>query len=270
MSSPYILPEGNVQIAFSGGRTSAFMLHQILEANGDLPDRVAVTFQNTGREMPQTLDFVAEVGRRLQVDITWLEYRRAKPLFEVVGYQGASRDGEPFDAVIARKQALPNIHRKWCSAELKTLTVRRYLLSRGWRHWSSAIGFRADEPHREPYADKRITGWTPLRTAGVTRHAVVEFWRRQPFDLALPSVNGQTVGGNCDGCFLKSEAFLSALSRDMPLRHAWWEGHEAGLGRQFSDRYSRRELRDFMERQGDWALSTEDALCQADDGECMA
>lgn len=39
---------------------------------------------------------------------------------------------------------------------------------------------------------------------------------------------------------------------------------------QFSKRYSRREMREFMARQGDWALSTEGALCQANDGECMA
>jgi len=37
--NPYILPEGNIQISFSGGRTSAYMLHQILQANGDLPER---------------------------------------------------------------------------------------------------------------------------------------------------------------------------------------------------------------------------------------
>ena len=36
MSNPYQLPDGNVQISFSGGRTSAYMLHRILEANGDL------------------------------------------------------------------------------------------------------------------------------------------------------------------------------------------------------------------------------------------
>ena len=39
MGNPYILPEGNVQIGLSGGRTSAFMLRQIMLANGDLPDR---------------------------------------------------------------------------------------------------------------------------------------------------------------------------------------------------------------------------------------
>ncbi|MEY4953486.1 MAG: hypothetical protein RL299_1910, partial [Pseudomonadota bacterium] len=59
---PYILPDGNVQISFSGGRTSAYMLHHIAEANGGIPDRAQVVFTNTGREMPQTLDFVAEVG----------------------------------------------------------------------------------------------------------------------------------------------------------------------------------------------------------------
>lgn len=266
--NPYTLPDGKVQIAFSGGRTSAYMLYHILEANGGLPDRVEVTFQNTGRELPPTLDFVAEVGRRFGVMITWLEYRAAKPLFEVVGYQGASRNGEPFDQLISRKQALPNQHKKWCSAELKTLTAKRYLVSIGWRKWTSAVGFRADEAHRTPFVCNRSTGWVPLRAANVTRHDVVAFWRKQPFDLALPSFGGKTIGGNCDGCFLKSEAYLASLSRDMPQRHEWWEAHEAKRRHQFSDRYSRRELREFMERQGDWALSTEGALCQANDGEC--
>lgn len=48
--SAYLLPEGPVQIAFSAGRTSGFMLHEILEANGGLPDQAEVTFQNTGEE----------------------------------------------------------------------------------------------------------------------------------------------------------------------------------------------------------------------------
>ena len=48
----YTLPAGNVQISFSGGRTSAYMLHQILAVNGDLPERCKVVFSNTGREMP--------------------------------------------------------------------------------------------------------------------------------------------------------------------------------------------------------------------------
>lgn len=268
MMTAYKLPPGNVQIAFSGGRTSAFMLHQIMEANGGLPDRVEVTFQNTGREIPQTLDFVAEVARRWGVMVTWLEYRGEKPLFAVVGYQGASRNGEPFDAVIAKKRAIPNQNQKWCSAELKSKTAKRYLVSKGWKNWTNMVGFRADEMHREPYEDNRATTILPLREAGVTKHDVIAFWRRQPFDLRLPVYRGKTIGGNCDGCFLKSEAVIASLARDLPDNAAWWEAHEERCGHQFSKRYSRRSLREFMERQGDWIFSTEDALCQKDDGEC--
>lgn len=29
--APFLLPAGNVQVAFSGGRTSAYLLHRLLE-----------------------------------------------------------------------------------------------------------------------------------------------------------------------------------------------------------------------------------------------
>lgn len=50
--NPYLLPEGNVQIAFSGGLTSAYMLHQILEANGGLPSRVETLTDRFGLPLP--------------------------------------------------------------------------------------------------------------------------------------------------------------------------------------------------------------------------
>ncbi len=284
--SPYTLPDGNVQIAFSGGRTSAYMLHQILEANGGLPDRVAVTFQNTGREMPETMAFVAEVGQRWGVRIVWLEYRPAAPFFEIVSHNSAARNGEPFEALIRRRKFLPNQQSKFCTTELKIRTAKRYLRSLGWDYWTNCIGIRKDEPSRirpEGVRDKeRWTTWQPLVHAGVSKRHVADFWKRQPFDLALPNVKGNCWLGNCDGCFLKSEANVAAFTREYPERAAWWErmenlatelsnakGMTPGRGAWFSKRYSRRELREFMDRQGDWALSTEGALCQADDGECM-
>lgn len=276
--NPYLLPEGNVQIAFSGGRTSAYMLHQILEANGNLPDRVEVTFQNTGREMPETLDFVAEVGRRWGVMITWLQYRPTTPGFEIVGYQGAARNGEPFEALIRKRKFLPNQQARFCTTELKISTAKRYLRSLDWNYWTNCVGIRADEAHRSTNPPKdRWTVWRPLVTAGVSKHDVALFWRRQSFDLRLPNVRGNCWLGNCDGCFLKSEAHVAALARDFPDRHQWWEDMEVlagsltiGTAAHWSKRYSRRELREFVEKQGDWIFDTEDALCQADGGECMA
>lgn len=270
MKSPYTLPDGNVAIAFSGGRTSAYMLHQILEANGDLPDRVVVSFQNTGREMPETLDFVQECGERWGVKIVWLEYRPTKPLFEQVNHNSASRNGEPFDALISRKKALPNIAQKFCTQELKVLTARRYLFRRlGWRSWVNARGIRADEAHRATDSvDNRIVNWHPLVRAGVASAHVAAFWAMQPFGLRLPNVGRNNPFGNCDGCFLKSEESKALLAREYPDRFAWWEAHERALGATFRDRQPLRRTRQMVERQGDWIFDVEGALCQAEDGEC--
>ena len=276
-SDPFMLPEGPVQIAVSGGRTSAFMLHEILRVNGPLPDRAVVTFQNTGREMPQTLDFVAEIGRRWNVHIVWLEYRVQAPFFEVVTHNSAARAGEPFEALIEQRKYLPNQAARFCTIELKIRTAKRFLRSLGWNHWTNCVGFRADEPLRlnKPPPKDRWTVWTPLADAGLSRHDVARFWARQPFDLALPNVNGRCPLGNCDGCFLKSEANIAALIREYPDRAAWWERMEAKAARltsgpaaRWSKRYGRAELRRFVDRQGDWVFSTEGALCAAADGEC--
>lgn len=276
---PYRLPDGNVSISFSGGRTSAYMLHEILRANGGLPDRVVVSFQNTGREMPETLDFVQECGQRWGVRIVWLEYRSEDPRFEIVSHNSASRNGEPFEALIRKKKGLPYKFARFCTAELKVLCQARYLRSIGWDRWHAAIGIRADEAHRasgKKVARERWTAWHPLLHAGVSKRDVVAFWARQPFDLRLPTVNGRTQLGNCDGCFLKSEASRAALAREYPERFAWWTRMEnmcategwGGKNWTFIYDQSYAALGSFVERQGDWLFDTEGALCQSNEGEC--
>lgn len=278
MTNPFTLPDGNVAIAFSGGRTSAMMLHHIVEANGPLPDRVVVSFQNTGREMPETLDFVQECGERWGVPIVWLEYRPEKPRFEVVNHNSASRNGEPFAALIKKRRMLPNRVARFCTAEMKVHCLSRYLRSLGWKRHIRAIGIRADEARRIP--DKppkeRFTLWHPMADAGLTKRDVATFWERQPFDLRLPNIGGKTPLGNCDGCFLKSEQNLAALAREHPERAAWWAQMEAKLSAQvgkagrawFNQRRPMADLIDMVDRQGDWIFDTDGFLCQADDGEC--
>lgn len=276
--SCFQLPDGNVQIAFSGGRTSAYMLHRILDANGPLPDRIVVSFQNTGREMPQTLDFVREVGARWGVNIVWLEWRPARPGFDVVSHNSASRNGEPFRALIERRKYLPNQQTRFCTTELKIRTVKRYLMSLGWKRWTVATGIRSDEPQRlAPSKIKdRWSRWVPLADAGISRSDVSAFWQQQPFDLRLPNHGGKCWLGNCDGCFLKSERSIAALAREFPERAAWWEDMEtladelssSTSAARFSKRYSRREMRELIERQGDWVFNDKAYLCQARGGEC--
>ena len=272
MTNPYILPQGNVLISFSGGRTSGFMLRQIIESNNGIPVRAKVVFANTGREMPETLDFVHECGKRWNVPITWLEYARAdnKVTFDVVNHNSASRRGEPFDAVLAKTGILPNVFRRFCTQELKVKTIKRYLASVGWKNWTNTVGIRADERHRvKPSSDNRWTNWFPLAVDGMTKRDVMGFWSKQPFDLRV--VKG---GGNCDGCFLKSEATLAAMWREHPERMQWWadveqrKSQQTGKKCSFHDSRTYADLGSFVAKQGDWIFDDESFLCQTDGGEC--
>ena len=265
-NNSYTLPDGNVLISFSGGRTSGYMLHQILEANGDLPDRCKVVFANTGREMPETLDFVQECSQRWNVPITWLEYNRRdnKVCFDVVSHNSAARNGEPLATLFQSKAYLPNVMQRFCTQETKVRTMKRYLVSIGWKHWTNTVGIRADEAHRvKPSSDNRWTNWFPLADAVVGVLDVQRFWKDQPFDLRV-----MKGAGNCDGCFLKSEATLASLWRQHPDRMQWWSDMETKINGQFHKSRTYAELNDFVSRQGDWIFDDEAFLCQADDGEC--
>ena len=126
--NPYRIA-GPALISFSGGRTSAFMLKQILDAHGGtLPVDVRVCFANTGREMPETLDFVEECSQRWSVPIVWLEYDLDAPHHtRIVDHATASRNGEPFRAAIANRGFLPNPVTRFCTTETyaERLIMRR-------------------------------------------------------------------------------------------------------------------------------------------------
>ena len=269
------MPDGNpyriagpALVSFSGGRTSAFMLKQILDAHGGaLPADVHVCFANTGREMPETLDFVEECSRRWSVPIAWLEYDPDAPHHtRIVDHASASRDGEPFRAVIAARGFLPNPVTRFCTTETKIRRAKTFMHHLcGYAHWLNVVGLRADEMRRvskmtDParMARERWTNAGPLAEAGVTRRDVAAWWRKQPFDLALPNRDGITPLGNCELCFLKSEATIRGIIRDHPELAAWWIEREAEArptkpsGARFRlDRAGYAEMMRDAERQGD-------------------
>ena len=280
MTSNYLLPEGNIQISFSGGRTSGYMLYKILEANNGLPDRAKVIFTNTGREMEQTLDFVQECSDKWNVDIIWLEYDlvNGKVTYKEVNHETASRNGEPFEKLIQYKKVLPNVLMRFCTIELKIRTAKRYLrnpLELGWRNWVNAVGIRYDEPKRLNVKQKKdvFTRWFPLGENKVTAQMIDDFWAKKNFKLNLPVVRNKTMYGNCDGCFLKSEDQLAMLCKEFPEKFEWWlnlenqHKHRGDYGFFNHDR-KMHLLKDNVERQSDWVFDQQGYFCQANLGEC--
>lgn len=229
MRDPFLI-DSPTCISFSGGRTSAYMLWRVLQSNGGLPADAAVCFANTGKEDEATLRFVQACSERWGVPITWIEYQSAddvKDRFRVVTFETASKNGEPFESLIKDRRFLPNPVARFCTVELKVRAFHRYLRSIGWTEWDSMLGIRADEPRRLAKIGNQDYGKheqkvAPLGRAGVTKEMVGEFWRNQPFDLGLPNMNGVTVHGNCDQCFLKTTGVLASLVAERPERAIWW------------------------------------------------
>lgn len=229
----YKLPTPSL-ISFSGGRTSAYMLKKIIDAyNGKLPKDIIVCFANTGKELEETLEFVHECEKRWNVPIHWLELDIAttSPIWrsKEVSFETASRNGEPFEKLINKKGKLPSLHQRTCTIELKINTINRFMRSLGYKEWYSALGLRYDEPRRVSDSKKnsqKHINIAPLYEAKVTNEDILAYWKNSPFDLKLPSINGKTIAGNCDLCFLKGTQTTLNLLKERPQLANWWSDME--------------------------------------------
>tara|TARA_R100001086_G_C11804341_1_gene249725 strand:+ start:192 stop:1055 length:864 start_codon:yes stop_codon:yes gene_type:complete len=277
---------GTTIITFSGGRTSGFLLHKILENyNGKLPSDAHVVFDNTGKEMPQTLDFVNDCQNKWDVKIHWLEFVPNGELagFKEVTYETASRNGEPFEKVIdfythrreqnetivGNKALLPNPIARYCTRWLKENCNHLFMKSKGHMAWDMTLGLRYDEPRRVARVKNKDTRnrihRTPLYDDKVTVEMVNNFWRLNDFDLELPVVNNETIHGNCDLCFLKSNKKMQYLIKENPQRAEWWSEQEIRTGTFFrKDKPSYQKLIEDIKNEDQMSLFDDEDL-----GDCF-
>jgi 3'-phosphoadenosine 5'-phosphosulfate sulfotransferase (PAPS reductase)/FAD synthetase len=227
-------------INFSGGRTSAYMTNRLI--NEGLQDYI-VTFQNTGKEMPQTLDFINECDKRWNLNIVWLEYRFGNN-FELVNYETASRDGRPFSEAIAhKKHFLPNQRMRYCTQLMKIETIKRYLKSIGIKDYINYNGIRYDEPRRwSKIKESDLDIELPLVKWKTTKADVLDFWSKQDFNLML-----NEPYGNCDCCFLKGKGKLSIIAKEKPELFDWWIDKEKVST--FKKEISYKQIRDKAQNQ---------------------
>lgn len=211
-------PERRLLISFSGGETSAFMTLWILRHWRSRYDRIVIVFANTGEENEETLDFIRLCDERLDFGTVWIEavvnpQLGKGPGFRVVTFETASRNGEPFEAFIA-KYGIPNPKFKGCTRVLKRQAIEAYCRSLGWGpgSYDLAIGIRADEIDRmtSDARDKHIV--YPLVSARpTTKPEINTFWARQNFRLRLKGYQS-----NCKTCWKKSLRKLLTIMDENP------------------------------------------------------
>jgi hypothetical protein len=86
-------------------------------------NHVTFLFANTGKETQETLAFVDRCDREFGLNLVWVEAVVAPEMGigtigKVIDYDTAARNGEPYEAVIA-KYGIPNTTRAYCTRELK-------------------------------------------------------------------------------------------------------------------------------------------------------
>jgi hypothetical protein len=189
-------------LSFSMGETSALMTQWCLENLKDEYEMVAVV-ANTGDEHEESLIFADRCDKYWGWDLVWIE-AVTNPKFgigvkaKVVDFDRASRNGEPFEAMIA-KHGIPNESQPHCSRELKQEAIKSYArVQLGWKNYYVAIGIRCDEEHRVDWKSAKKNRWIyPFIThVKADKPRINIIWNKLPFRLPIKSYQG-----NCKHCW---------------------------------------------------------------------
>lgn len=225
---------------FSGGRTSAFMAQFISEFHKYKDFDKVFIFANTGKEYPETLDFVKKCDTEWNLNIVWLEakinYEKGVGTsYNVVNYETANRDGKPFEDML-KKYPLPSNFASNCTRELKMRPINKYVKSLGYKDVYTAMGIRFDEMHRiSNTAEKDKVIYPLVNDIQVNYDFIRKWWDAQPFDLQLKDYQG-----NCDLCFKKSIKKRLTILKENPKIADWWQKMENKYG---TDKVPRFDLR---------------------------
>ena len=205
-----------IVVSFSGGKTSAYMSWWLVNNYAHKYQFIFI-FANTGQECEETLVFVDLCDKAFGLNVVWVEAvvnpTHGKGITHmVVDFESAARNGEPFEAHIA-KSGIPNANKPQCSDRLKALPIEHYKKVNGLKGVKHCIGIRKDEERRKSESSVKkfniiypLCDWTQ-----VDKQDVNTFWEEQGFTLEL-----EEHQGNCKTCWKKSDKKLWLISIEEP------------------------------------------------------
>lgn len=211
-------------VSFSGGRTSAYLVHLMEKARKVLGWDVKYIFCDTGVEHPQTYVFIRNIIKFWGIDLIILRADVNPTLGIGNGYiQYEAKDLmnsevmpplEPFFSML-KKYGTPNAFGPYCSERMKKDVAEKYCKEHFGKTFVTWLGMRSDEPKRL----KSKAGIKYLADlVDVDKQDINEWWSRQPFDLQL-----EEQEGNCLFCIKKSTAKIALAAKQNPHFLRLWK-----------------------------------------------
>ena len=207
-------------VSFSGGRTSAYLCHRLLQ---EYPrDRLHFVFMDTGCEHPKTYEFIRKVDAHFGLDLVCLRGDFDSPMGVGVKPVRVSIDeiGPDMGPLrgLSQKYGTFTVATPWCTSRAKEVVHDKWcgdaFRRGGFVTW---IGVRADEPKRLGRMGANPLHRFLAEVDDVDKADVLAFWSGMPFDLEIPEWLG-----NCVFCVKKSSLKLAVAARDEPEMAAEW------------------------------------------------
>ena len=154
-SKPYI-------VSFSGGRTSAYLVHLMEEKRKLFDLDVRYVFMDTGCEAEETYDFIRNVVNHYEIDLVCLRVVINPQLGQANSYKIIPIDEIKHDLVpmhdLMKKYGTPYVRGAFCTQFMKGVAANSGTTSGPFYQWAednfgkgnyiAVLGIRADEPKR--------------------------------------------------------------------------------------------------------------------------
>lgn len=224
-------------ISFSGGRTSAYLVHLFKE-----DPNAHFVFMDTGAEHPATYQFIKDIVKHWNIDLVCLRVVINPVLgigndYKIIGLDELKQDLEPWKEML-KKYGSPYYNTPFCTARMKTEPFEKYCNDIfGKNNFERWIGMRLDEPTRLPI-EVLVTLGLPIHEDAkhqkegfrylaeiceFEKDDVLDWWEQQPFDLAITEHLG-----NCVFCIKKTLNKIALAAKDEPEQAVKWIGLTEG------------------------------------------
>jgi 3'-phosphoadenosine 5'-phosphosulfate sulfotransferase (PAPS reductase)/FAD synthetase len=227
----------NHVVQFSGGRTSAYMVW-LFEQRKKVEDiNVEYIFSDTAFEHPKTYEFIRELVKKWNIDITCLRAVIHKEhgvgtTYKEISLDDCKQDLEPFKDMCEKYGTPYNPSGTFCTQFLKTIPAEKYCIDKfGKRNYIKWLGIRQDESSRikdtelaleaaqdDMFPELKDNKLPPVyinylaRISDFDKQDILDWWDNQEFNLDLDS----DILGNCVMCIKRPNNKLALSARYEP------------------------------------------------------